>query len=102
MTFRIPVFLLVVALGCSSGPPPRSAADARDCDDAAVLAAIEVYPTGVQPQRPFQTLDGVEARWDVSTAGRVRTLKTKACELGADGVIGWSEVGVGGGFVSGT
>jgi len=102
-----PVTLVVLALltagsaGCSGGPGPRSAADADRCDDPSVLAAMDVYPTGSAPARPFRTVGAVEARFDVSASGRIRTLRTRACEHGADAVIGWSELGVGGGMSSG-
>jgi len=98
------LLLAMVALSAACGRAgPRSAADvaAARCDDPAALAAIEVYPIGLVPQRRFRSLGAVEARWDVSTTGRARTLQTRACELGADAVIGWSETGIGGGLATG-
>lgn len=79
----------------------RTPAGWRSCDDPAAYGVIQVLPAGVTPARGFRAVGPVEARFDVSAAGRVRTLQTRACELGADAVIGWSELGVGGGLVTG-
>ncbi len=105
MTLRAIIFLTasLCATACAAQIGVRTATGgtARQCDDPAVLASIEVLPIGLAPQRRFRSLGVVEASWDISTRGRVRTLQTRACELGADGVIGWSERGVGGGLAQG-
>ena len=104
MTLRLLVLAVAaLSVACSAAAGPRSAADvaAARCDDPSVLASIEVYPIGLVPQRRVRSLGPIEARWDVSTTGRARTLQTRACELGADAVIGWSETGVGGGLATG-
>jgi len=100
-SFSIASSLWTTACAAQVGVRTATGGTARQCDDPAVLASIEVLPIGLAPPRRFRSLGVVEANWDVSSQGRVRTLQTRACELGADGIIGWSERGVGGGLAQG-
>ena len=98
MTLRaVALVCCLGSVGCGASRGPRSAVDVTDarCRDLSVLAAIEVYPVGLVPQRRFRPLGTVEVGRDASETERVRTLQAHACELGADAVIGWSERGAG-------
>lgn len=80
-----------------SGP---SGGSAERCRDLAVLASIEVYPIGLNPQRRFEAIGVVETGPEGSATRRVSSLQAQACSLGADAVIGWSEEGLGRGLAT--
>ena len=113
MTLIRTLALLSVSLSaaCAAIPEahPRSAADGADrsigrvgrCRDLAVLAAIEVYPVGLNPQCRFAAVGTVETGRAGTPIERVARLQAEACALGADAVIGWSEQGMGAGLATG-
>jgi hypothetical protein len=59
----------------------------------AACGTLEVYPAGVQPQRPFRVIGPVDAKFDITSDGAFRTLQKKACAMNADGVVGMTAVG---------
>lgn len=78
----------------------ESRAEVQRCRDLAVLASIEVYPVGLNPQRRFEVIGTVETGPEGSAMERVATLQAEACALGANAVIGWSEEGLGRGLAT--
>lgn len=114
-TWRAPVLLALLTLTTSPGcaalthprrtvAPPRGvetgAVDTARCGDLAVLAAIDVYPMGLNPRRPFEAVGTVETGLEGSAMQRVASLQAQACALGANAVIGWSEEGLGRGLAA--
>jgi hypothetical protein len=101
------VVSLAWSAACATTAHPGGAApvvstrqQAGRCRDAAKVAAIEVYPVGLNPQRRFRAVGTVETGRQGSTLERAGRLQAQACELGADAVIGWSEEDLGTGLAT--
>jgi hypothetical protein len=70
--------------GCATATPA-----AREAERAQLqrCAAIEIYPFGVSPPRPYRVLGPLEVSTDGNPAHRDHRLQERACQLGADAVI---------------
>ena len=75
--------LVLVAASCAHQTPEQRAAEAAHEQRC---AAIEIYPPGMSPARPYQVLGPVGANTEVISM-RDRALRDSACALGADAVI---------------
>jgi len=75
----------LVLIGCATTEAQRAA---REQERARMerCARVELYPSGVTPQRPFRVLGPVAAN-DDNPASRSRSLQEQACRIGADAVI---------------
>lgn len=76
--------LVLVAAGCAHQTPEQREAELareRRC------AAVEIYPPGMSPARPYRVLGPVGVSTDNLSAHRDRALRDSACALGADAVI---------------
>jgi hypothetical protein len=83
--------LLAAAPGCA----PRAARPDGDPakDERARCSALEVYPLGVRPSRPYRSLGVVQATRFRTSVERDDALRQEACTLGADAVIDVEERG---------
>jgi hypothetical protein len=50
--------------------------------------SLEIIPPGTRPQRPYRILGPVDGRWGVTARGRFARMRKRACELGADAIMG--------------
>lgn len=82
---------LAFLFAACGGSHYRAGAPEIDCTEPAIYSQIEVYPPGMAPQRPYRVIGAVEANWDVSSGGRLRTLQVHACEMGAHAVVAAQE-----------
>jgi hypothetical protein len=91
---RILLFALCIA-GCARTPAEQAARDAER-QKRAHCGALEVYPMGVTPPRPYRVLGPVQVSANRNPSSRDRALRDSACGLGADAVMDVSEqVGLG-------
>ncbi|HEY7954183.1 MAG TPA: hypothetical protein VII38_02785 [Polyangia bacterium] len=84
LLFAVLTLVAVGLAGCAhQSPEARAAEQAR----RQKCGAIEIYPNGVTPPRPFRVLGPVSADYDGIPSHRDQTLRDRACELGADAVM---------------
>jgi hypothetical protein len=86
----IAVLGLVFVTGCAATPEEIAAHDAKYALKAQreyCQQSIEVFPPGMQPQRPFRVLGPVEAHWNLTAEGRFKTMRRKACDMGAHAIM---------------
>jgi hypothetical protein len=74
---------LALSAGCATTAAERQAEQVRQQR----CAAIEIYPTGVVPSRPYRILGPVTVPTGGGPVRRDSSLRARACEIDADAVI---------------
>jgi hypothetical protein len=82
---RLAILVCLMAAACSRA---KTADEARDeaCEEPESYERVEVWFTTAPQPRPYRVVGAVEANFDMSSEGRLRTLRIKACRLGADAI----------------
>lgn len=81
----------VLALAACAGTSQDPAARDADRQRLVRCGAIEVYPSGLQPTRPYRVLGPVQVASERIVSSRDRALRDRACALGADAIIDVAE-----------
>jgi hypothetical protein len=76
--------LLLVGVGCAHTSPEERMAEQQRL---ARCAAIELYPPGLQPPRPYRIIGPLTVMAASHSAARDANLRDRACSLDADAVI---------------
>lgn len=81
--FILPLLLLSA---CARTPAQQAAREAER-QKLARCGAIEVYPMGVTPPRPYRVVGPVQVTSERNPSSRDRALRSQACGVGADAII---------------